>query len=150
MRRLVAGWADAARSVGSALLDVWQAEASALGQDFARSGRELRGGLILVAVAVTVGFWTVGVGLWAVIEILTLRLSGWQAALIVFAAGALATTLAGWLARRRLKRIEAPLEAVKRRGQEHVEWWQQTVLPGLGAGKRADDDPAESSADDRS
>ncbi|MCZ6726349.1 MAG: phage holin family protein [Acidobacteria bacterium] len=138
MRRLVLGWADLARSVGSALLEVWQAEIGALRQDLSRSGRALRGGLILALAAAVVGFWSVGLGLWLVVEVLTLRLPRWQAALVVLAAGLVLAFILGWIARRSFERIEAPLHLVKRRSREHLEWWQETVLPELVPGQDED------------
>lgn len=150
MHRLVSGWADSVRGVGSALLDVWQAEIAALRQDLTRSGRALRGGLILAALAAAVGFWSVGLGLWLAVEGLTLWLPRWQAALAVFAAGVLLTLILGWIARRTLGRIEAPLRSVKRRSREHVEWWQETVLPDLAPGARGDRGEGEEQGGDES
>ena len=126
MRRLVSGWTESARAVGGALLEVWRAEADALGRDFKRSGRELRGVLVLSAVAAGVGFWTVGLGLWAGVEALSEHLPRWGAVAAVLGAGLLATLLLLLIARRRLRRVEPPLRLVKRHGREHVEWWRET------------------------
>ena len=129
---MLARWITAARSIWVALLEVLTAEAAELQSDLARSGRELRGGLILVGLAAAVAFWSVGLAIWLAVELLTLKYPTWAAALIVFAVGVLAVGVLAWLARRRFRRIETPLDVIQRRGQSHVEWWQQTVLPGLG------------------
>ncbi|MDH3403215.1 MAG: phage holin family protein [Acidobacteriota bacterium] len=144
MRRLVAGWTESARAVGAALLTVWRAEVEALRQDFARSGRELRAGVVLAAVAAGIGFWTIGLGLWAGVEALALRLPRWAAAVAVFGVGVLATAVLVLLAGRRLRSIETPLRLVKRRGREHVEWWQEAVM----ARPAADASPAAETADE--
>lgn len=132
MNRLLSRWAETARSVGDALLQVLAAEAGELQHDLARSGRVLRGGLVLLGVAAGLAFWTIGLGVWVAVELLALRLPTYGAALVVFAAGLVACAVLVWLGRRRLQRLESPLDLVQRHGREHVEWWQQTVLPGLG------------------
>lgn len=132
MGRMFSRWAEAARSIGSALLQVLLAEAEELQRDLARSGRTLRGGLILLGLAAGLAFWTIGLGLWVAVELLTFRLPAWGAALVVFGVGFVACMVLAWLGKRRLGRIESPIQLVKRHGQEHAEWWQQTVLPGLG------------------
>lgn len=132
MGGILSRWIEAARSIGAALLQVLAAEAEELQRDLARSGRALRGGLILFGLAAGLAFWTIGLGLWVAVELLTLRLPAYGAALIVFGAGVLSCLVFVWLGKRRLRRAEMPIQAVKRRGREHAEWWRQTVLPGLG------------------
>jgi len=149
MRRAATRWVEAARSVGGALLDVLAAEAEELKADLARSGRELRVGLVLLALAAGVGFWTIALGLWAAVELLSSKLSVLGATLIMFALGLVVTVALLWLARWRLGRVETPVHAFKRRGREHADWWRNSVVPGL-TGEVADDpveDASEGSPD---
>jgi hypothetical protein len=145
MRRAATRWVEAARSVGSALLDVLAAEAAEFKADLARSGRELRGGLVLLALAAGVGFWTIALGLWAAIELLSSKLSLLGAILVIFGLGLVVTVALLWLARWRLGRVETPVHAFKRRGREHADWWRDSVVPGL-TGEVAGD-PAEGTSD---
>ncbi len=132
MRRKVSRWAETARSLGEALLQVLAAEAEGLQRDLAESGRTLRGGLILLGLAAGLAFWTIGLGLWVAVELLSLRLPAYGAALVVFALGLLACLILVALGRSRIRGIEMPVHTVRRRSREHAEWWRQTVLPGLG------------------
>jgi len=140
MRALLTRWAETARSVGAALLEVLAAEAGELQSDLQKSGRELRGALVLLGLAAGVAFWTIGLGIWLAVELLTLRFPAYGAALIVFAVGVSLCLLLFWLGKRRLRRLETPLDAVRRRTQSHAEWWQQTVLPEMGIETPAVDD----------
>jgi uncharacterized membrane protein len=99
---------------------------------------------------VAVGFWTVGLGLWVAVEALASRLPRWQAAAVVFGAGLVLTCILGWIARRSFGRIEAPLDLVKRRSREHVEWWEETVLPDLVPGASGGEIAGAESGDDDS
>lgn len=132
MAGVVSRWAETARAISAALLQVLGAEAEALQGDLARSGRELRGGLILFGLAAGLAFWTIGLGLWVAVELLSLRLPAYGAALLVFGVGLLACLILIWVARRRVRRIESPIDAVKRRSREHAEWWTQNVLGSIG------------------
>ena len=132
MGGILSRWRETARSIGAALLEVLAAEAGELGRDLAQSGRALRGGLILFGLAAGLAFWTIGLGLWVAVELLTLSLPAYGAALVVFGAGLLSCLILVWLGRRRLRRAEMPIQVVKRRGREHADWWRQNVLPGLG------------------
>src|SRR5258707_1722230 len=83
----VQGWIELFRSLGQALFEVVRAEAEALGEDFRRSGVRLLRGVALLGGAAAVGFWTLGLLLFALIAVLMIWLQPWAAALIV--AGAL-------------------------------------------------------------
>lgn len=139
MRRSLSGWADSGRAVGAALLAVWREELQALRRDFARSGRQLRGVVVLGVVAAALCFWTVGLGLWSAVEGLATQWPRWAAVLTVFGAGLVLTLGLAWWASRRARRIEPPFETVRRHGREHLDWWQESVLPDLAgplAGRR--------------
>jgi len=132
MRGLLNRWAEAARAVGDALLEVLAAEAAELQRDLTESGRTLRRGLVLLAVAASVAFWTIGLGLWLAVELLRLWMPAFGAALVMFATGVIISLLFHWRGKQRLRKIENPIQAVQRRSREHAEWWQEAVLPGLG------------------
>lgn len=138
MRRSISGWAKAGRAVGDALLAVWRAELESLRRDLASSGRQLWRALLLGAAAAAACFWTVALGLWAAVEGLATLWPRWAAVLAVFGLGLASTVVLGWLAARRARRVEPPLETVRRHGREHLEWWQDSVLPDLAppAGRR--------------
>jgi len=146
MRWFFSGWANSVRLVGDALLKVWQAEIERLGEDLARSSENLLKGLVLIVVAICVGFWAVGFASWTIFELLVSAMPRWLAALSVCALSVVVTLILVQGARRRLREAEAPLTAAKRRGREHVEWLQESVLPGL-AGSPAPGDPAAERAD---
>ncbi len=140
---LFSAWADRARTVGSALLEVWRAELWSLRDDLALSGRRLRGGLILIGLAAGLVFWCLGLAVWVGVELLALRLERWQAGLVVLGVGSLVTAILAFVAIHRLRRIENPMEAVKRHGRDHAEWLQQSVVPGLLAEKSDPNEPPE-------
>lgn len=138
MKGRVRRWSDLLRSLGRAVLELLQAEAAALGEDLAASGRQLRrGGLyLLLALAVSIA------ALWALallsFELLVLVLPRWGAAgtiLLVLALAAGGLLLAG---RRTLRRIQSPRALVTRRAREHVEWWQG--LLGVDEGEGLDEE----------
>lgn len=136
MRRLVSGWAESASAVGGALLRVWKAEAEALKRDLTRSGNELRGAVVLLALAAGVAFWTIGLGLWTAVETLAAYLPRWGAAAAVCGAGLVIAVTLLLLGRRRLRKVESPLGLVRRRGREHAEWWQDTMASRSPKGAR--------------
>jgi hypothetical protein len=155
MRRFISGWAESASAVGGALLRVWKAEVEALKRDLSRSGTELRAGVVLLALAGGIAFWTIGLGLWAVVEALAGYLPRWGAAAVVCGAGLLATAALFLLGRRRLRRVESPLRLVKRHGREHAQWWQMTMMPesgrdgpGAGSSERSTGESARTPGED--
>ena len=128
------GWIELFRSLGQALFEVLRAEAAALGEDFRRSGSQLLRGLALCGGAAAVGFWTLGVVVATLIAVLAIWLPPWAAALIVMALfGATAGLLAalGW---RQLRQLETPAASIRRRVEDHLEWWQHRLLAEPAAG----------------
>jgi hypothetical protein len=122
------GWIELFRSLGQALFEVLRAEAGALGEDLRRSGGKLVRGLVLFGGAAAVGFWTMAVLVLTLIAVLAIWLPLWAAALIVaglFAATASLLALLGW---RQLRQLESPAASIRRRLEDHLDWWQHGLL----------------------
>jgi MFS family permease len=122
------GWIELFRSLGQALFEVVRAEAQALGEDFRRSGMHLFRGAALLGGAAAVGFWTLGLALFALIAVLMIWLQPWAAALIVAGLFAAAAGLLAALGLRELRRLESPAASVRRRVSDHLDWWQTRLL----------------------
>jgi ABC-type multidrug transport system fused ATPase/permease subunit len=129
------------RSLGASLLAVLRAEAEALGEDFKRSGRQLGMAVALFAGAAGLVFWMLGVVVLTIIAVLALWLPIWAAALLVAVLFALLAGLLVMLAVRQLKQLENPVDNIRRRLADHLDWWQYKLLasepPGAGAGAGA-------------
>jgi Putative Actinobacterial Holin-X, holin superfamily III len=126
-------WTELARSLGQALLAVLRAEAEALGADLRRSGVHLVRALVLLGGAAAVSFWTLGVLVLVLIAVLAIWLPTWAAALIVAGLFILTAGLLVALAVRHLRRLENPVDDVRRRIADHLDWWQQRLLGGAAA-----------------
>jgi len=121
-------WIDLFRSLGEALLEVWRAELATLQDDLSRSGRHLGVALGLFGAAVLVLFWTFGLLLFVLISLLHIWLPWWGAALVVLALFAIAMAVLALLGRKQLRRVENPIETVRRRVDSHLDWWQHGLL----------------------
>ena len=127
------GWIEMFRSLGQSLLGVLRAEVEALQEDFRRSGRHLTVGAGLLFAAVAILFWTAGLLLFVLITVLAIWLPIWAAALIVLG---IAATVAGVLVAlglRQLRQLESPIDNVKRRVSDHLDWWQNGLLATPGS-----------------
>lgn len=124
-------WTEAFRDLGSAVLALLQAELEALERELARSGRSAAVAVGLFGAAVAVGFWTVGLGLYFLVQLLAVWLPLWAASLIVTALFAAVTGGLAWSGLRKLREFENPLATARRRLDDHLDWWQDRVLePG--------------------
>jgi MFS family permease len=121
-------WIDLFRSLGEALLEVWRAELATLQDDLSRSGRQLGMALGLFGAAAVLLFWTVGLLLFALIALLHVWMPWWGAALIVLALFLIAMAILGRLGLNRLRKVESPVETVRRRVDSHLDWWQHGLL----------------------
>jgi hypothetical protein len=121
-------WIDLFRSLGEALLEVWRAELATLQDDLSRSGRHLGVALGLFGAAAVLLFWTVGLLLFALIALLHVWMPWWGAALIVLALFLIAMAILGRLGLNRLRKVESPVETVRRRVDSHLDWWQHGLL----------------------
>ncbi|HEX9940375.1 MAG TPA: phage holin family protein [Thermoanaerobaculia bacterium] len=124
----MAGWIELFRSLGESLLEVWRAELATLQDDFGRSGSYLGRALAFFGAAVILLFWIVGLLLFVLIALLHVWLPWWGASLIVLALFALTAGILAGLGIKRLRNVENPLETVRRRVDNHLDWWQHGLL----------------------
>lgn len=106
------------------------AELSALGDDLSRSGRRLGGALLLLASALFVLFWAVGLAVYVAVEVAHLWLPRWAAAAVVLAVVLLLMAVLGAIGWWRIKRLEGPSVMLQRRWSSHREWWEDQFPPG--------------------
>ena len=131
-RRLIAGWGASLQALGGAFSELVKAELAVLGDDLATSGRRLGGALLLLASALFVLFWAVGLLVYLAVEVAHQWLPRWAAAAVALAVVLVlmaVLALGGW---RRLKRLEAPTVLVQRRWDSHRAWWSER-FPAAGA-----------------
>jgi Flp pilus assembly protein TadB len=124
----MSGWIDLFRSLGESLLEVVRAELAGLQDDLQRSGRHFGVALGLFAGAAVLVFWMVGLLLFALIAILHIWLPLWGAALVVLALFGIAIAVLGFLGMRRMRQVENPMETVRQRLDNHLDWWQHSFL----------------------
>ena len=122
-----AGWGSRIRDVGEAFLGVVRAELVALANDLGASGRALARALLELGAALAVLFWTLGLLIYTLVELLALTLPRWGATAIVFGLFAVAAAILVSVARRRLAAIEPPDATVRRRMDESRRWWRERV-----------------------
>lgn len=129
------GWLARAQNLGSAFFAVLKAEVSAALQDLGESGRGWLRAALLLAVTLALGFWTVGLLVYFLIEMLALWLPRWGAVGIVFGLFVVGTVLFAFACVARARRIETPAAILDRRFRDHAAWWQQRIA---GPGDAAD------------
>jgi len=122
-----AGWIARVQNLGSAYFAVVRAEISAALADLAESGRSLLRAALLFTITLALGFWTVGLLVYLLIEMLALWLPRWGAVGIVFAVFVLGTVLFAMASVARARRIEAPTAMLDRRLRDHTAWWQSRL-----------------------
>jgi CHASE3 domain sensor protein len=122
------GWIDMFRGLGEALLEVLRAEVATLQEDLSRSGRIAGGALALLGVALILLFWIVGLLIFVLVTVLAIWLPLWGASLVVLALFLGVAGVLSWLGVRRLKQIENPVQTFRRRVDDHLDWWQNTLL----------------------
>lgn len=122
------GWIDMFRGLGEALLDVLRAEVATLQEDLSRSGRIAGGALALLGVALILLFWIVGLLIFVLVSVLAIWLPLWGASLVVLGLFLAVAGVLSWLGVRRLKQVENPVHTFRRRVDDHLDWWQSTLL----------------------
>lgn len=121
-------WVDLVRSLGGSLIEVLRAEADALKEELASSGRHLGIGLGFLAGAVAILFWTLGAVIFTLGAVLSIWLQVWAAALIVVGVFLFLAALLAFLGMRQLKHFQNPLESLRQHIEDHLDWWQHTLL----------------------
>lgn len=122
------GWIEMFRGLGESLLDVLRAEVATLQEDLSRSGRIAGGALALLGAALILLFWIVGLLIFSLIAVLAIWLQLWAAALIVLALFLVVTAILTWMGVNRFKQVENPVQTFRRRVDDHLDWWQNTLL----------------------
>lgn len=123
----LAAWIARAQNLGSGYFAVLRAEISAALQDLAESGRGLLRAAVLFTVTIALGFWTVGLLVYFLIEMLALWLPRWGAVGIVFGIFVVATVSFALTSVARARRIETPTALLDRRFRDHAAWWQERI-----------------------
>ena len=132
---MVGGWIDLLRSLGESLLVVAEAEIASLKGDLRASGRQLLIVVVLAGGAAFLFFWGIGAAVFLLFQVLMIWLPGWGAALVVLILLLMVAGILTWLARRKLRAIELPVDTVRRRYDDHRAWWQSQVLVAGGPGR---------------
>jgi len=138
MRLNPSSWWRLVQSLGDAAIDLVGAEIAAVRSDLEASSRRLGRGLGLLAIAAALLFWAVGLLSLAAIEILALWWPRWASVLIVATVFlVLVAILARW-GSHVLGELEGPAATVRRRWDEHQEWWRERILEDK---RRLSDEP---------
>lgn len=124
----MAGWIQMVRGLGESLIEVLRAEVATLQDDFNRSGRHLGVALGLFGAALILLFWIVGLLIFVMVAALHEVLPLWLAALIVLIVFAVGAGLLAWIGKRHIKNVENPMQTVRRRVDDHLDWWQNSLL----------------------
>jgi cytochrome c biogenesis protein CcdA len=111
------------------------------------SGRSLLRSILLFALGFAFAFWTLGLLVYFLIELLTLVLPRWGAVGIVFALFLAVAVALVFASRARLRAIESPARTVDRRIQSHLAWWRTSVA-GIEAGRDPEGDDLDETLDD--
>jgi len=122
------GWIEIFRGLGEALLEVLRAEVATLQEDLSRSGRIAGGALALFGVALILLFWILGLLIFSLVAVIAIWLPLWGAALVVLALFLTVAAALSWMGASRMKQVENPLQTFRRRVDDHLDWWQNTLL----------------------
>jgi len=125
---MMRGWIDLFRGLGDSLLAVLRAEVATLQEDLARSGRIAGGALALLGAALILVFWILGLLIFVLVAVLAIWLPLWGAALTVLGLFLVVAAVLTWLGVRRLRQVENPVDTFRRRVDDHLDWWQSTLL----------------------
>ena len=134
MGKRISSWIELFQSLREAFIGVMQAEVRALRVDFDLSRQHLVRALGLAALAIFVSFWAIGVLVLLLIQVAAIWLPAWAASLVVLAALSVLGLALLVAARGNLGRIEAPRALIRRHVQEHMDWWEDEILPAAKVG----------------
>lgn len=124
------GWFGMLRSLNTSLISVWRAELAALLDDLSSSGRRLRSALLLLALAGSLLVLLIGTLVFTAIAALSLVMPLWGASLTVAGVLALAVAIVAGVGLSRLKTVETPAATVRRRFDDHLDWWNRRLAGG--------------------
>lgn len=120
-------WLDRLAPVGEAGLELLRAEYGVVSSEIKVSARVLVKSLLLLLVGLFALFWAIGALALVLLEVGALWLPRWAAAgsvLVLFVAAGL---IFATVARNRLKSVEPPTRTVRKRLDEHRDWWEDRV-----------------------
>jgi len=120
-------WLTMLRNLNGSLLGVWKAEIAALLDDLSASGRRLRTALLLLALAGSLLVLLIGTLVFAAIAALSLVMPLWGAALTVAGILAVAIGAVAMAGLAKLRSVENPADTVRRRVDDHIEWWNSRL-----------------------
>lgn len=129
MGRRIDSWIELLQSLREALIGVMQAEVRSLRIDFELSKRHLGRAVGLAVVAIFVVFWVIGVLVLLLIQVAGIWLPAWAASLVVLVFLAILAMALFAGAKSNFQRIEAPKAMIRRHVQDHMDWWEDEILP---------------------
>jgi hypothetical protein len=140
IRRRGREWREQLVALREALGELYAAEGDALSRDLARWGKAFALAVLLLLLALAIGFWLVAVLAGFLVALMAVWLPVWGAMLA--AAGILlllvaGLALVGW---KRLQALGGPLARVQRRWRDHLDWWQQRVFDAPADEEEGEDD----------
>ncbi len=127
MRRWRSRWSDLLVPLSEAGLDLVRAEYGVVSSEVRRAARRLAKALLLLLIGLFALFWAIGAVALVVLELGSLWLPRWGAALVDLGLFLVLGLLFAVVARRRLRGIEHPIETVRRRLSEHRDWWDRKI-----------------------
>ena len=122
------GWIEIFRGLGESLLEVLRAEAATLQEDLSRSGRIAGRAMALLGTALILLFWILGLLIFALVAVAAIWLPLWAAALVVLTLFSIVAAVLAMMGVSRLKQVENPVETFRRRVDDHLDWWQSSLL----------------------
>lgn len=132
---MIGSWVEMFRALGQALVEVVQAELAELAEELGVSAKHLAWALGFFGAVAFLAFWMLPALMFTVGLVLSIWLPAWAAALIVVAFFLLVMAILGFLGYRRIRRVDNPAEAVRRRYHDHKEWWNDRLLPSEGTAR---------------
>lgn len=131
-------WSEVMAPLSQAGMDLVRAEYGVVTSELRGSVRLLIKALVFLLIALFALFWSIGAVAVTLVEVGALWLPRWGAALSVVGLFVLVGLGLAAAARRKLSRIEPPDKIVRRRIEEHREWWDQRIS-GVGEPRKSAD-----------
>lgn len=139
-------WFDLLAPVGQAGLDLLRAEYGVVSSEIKVSARVLVKSLLLLLTGLFALFWAIGALALLLLEVGALWLPRWAAAASVLGVFVLVGLTLAAIARKRLRTVDAPNRMVRRRLDEHRDWWEERIV-GFSPSGRARARPRSPSSD---